>query len=264
MTSAVAERLGWTTIVDVPGGDPLSLAGVGVTETSAWADAADDSTLAAALGGVPSEILPARATDKRRREWIAGRVAARACLESLAPGAAVVVRKSGRRIGQPYGLLPHPARELAVSISHTGDHAVAAAYRSSVGIDMEVIAPRSQALLDMAFTDVERASLASLGNVFDLCADGATTLRWCAKESALKVLGIGLRAPLRDVEVLFPTQRPDTVLGSARLPCGALLLLRVVLRCSHELAVELETEHEVVLTLLIGRDRDSLFTVMCR
>jgi 4'-phosphopantetheinyl transferase len=175
-----AERL------QLPGGRELFLG---------WAEvgAEDD----AALRGLEREGLARCRTAKRRREFVAGRLAAHRALERLEPGARaeVTARAEGPDAGRPVLV---PARGLALSISHSTGLAVAALARGgALGVDLEERVEAGEAFLEEAFAPGERAGYASVcGAEVD-----ATTAAWAMKEAVLKVWGVGLRAPLQKVAV---------------------------------------------------------------
>lgn len=67
----------------------------------------------------------------------------------------------------------------------------------SVGCDVEIVEPRSDAFVRDYLTDAERRMVTAVGPE----RHKAANLVWSAKESALKVLGTGLRRDTRSVEV---------------------------------------------------------------
>jgi 4'-phosphopantetheinyl transferase len=74
-----------------------------------------------------------------------------------------------------------------------------------LGIDLELVEPRSDAFVGDFFTAGEVAGVRGLPA--GEARDEAANLIWSAKESALKVLKVGLRADTRDVEVDFSQER---------------------------------------------------------
>lgn len=84
---------------------------------------------------------------------------------------------------------------LHVSISHKDDVAVACVGEGPVGIDVERIEPRSDAMEALVFSDAERAL------VVDRPRDEWLTRLWCAKEAVAKARGVGLGGRPRDFEV---------------------------------------------------------------
>jgi 4'-phosphopantetheinyl transferase len=86
-----------------------------------------------------------------------------------------------------------------------------------IGIDLELVEPRSGRFVDDYLTPAERAYVHSRTTADD--RDAAANLLWSAKEAALKVLQVGLRADTRTVEVTVadPTRSdgwaPLTIVG---------------------------------------------------
>ena len=109
-------------------------------------------------GAFPAEIdeLP-RAVEKRRREYIAGRVAAHRAMEKLGLTARPVLANRSRAPSWPRG--------LTGSLSHNDTICVAAVARSSqvrsLGIDVEDDAPLAADLVATVCTLEERAWLAT-------------------------------------------------------------------------------------------------------
>lgn len=143
-----------------------------------------------------------RATDKRRREWLIGRIAAKDAVRALlrerhglavyAADVDIVVDERGRP-GATGGWVTEVGVAPLVSLAHAGTVAVAAAATGSegdgIGIDLE--------RLDRASPDIERFVLRPEEQ------DGITDLEpalraewglrlWCAKEAVGKALGRGL------------------------------------------------------------------------
>lgn len=109
-------------------------------------------------GAFPAEIdeLP-RAVEKRRREYIAGRVAAHRAMEKLGLTARPVLANRSRAPSWPRG--------LTGSLSHNDTTCVAAVARSSqvrsLGVDVEDDAPLAADLVATVCTLEERAWLAT-------------------------------------------------------------------------------------------------------
>lgn len=142
---------------------------------------------------------------KRRREWLAGRVAAKLALVQHAEGRhptslEVLNVRRGEQAGRPRAtFLPTGSTAGAVSISHCGRCAVAAATRmGSVGIDVEEVRPRHAAFRTKVLSG-RWADLASdLRRQMGMSEVATTTLIWSVKESVLKCRGRGL-AYLQDL-----------------------------------------------------------------
>jgi len=160
-----------------------------------WADVGAGD--AATLSTLEREGLARCRTDKRRREFVAGRIAAHRALALLAPGATAEVRtrEDTPDAGRPFLA---PERGLALSLSHSGGLAVAALSRGEpLGVDLEQPVEAGAAFLEEAFAPGEHEGYAAV------CAGRmeTATAAWALKEAVLKVWGVGLRAPLRQVAV---------------------------------------------------------------
>lgn len=153
-------------------------------------------------------------TDKRRREWLAARRAAkrlarRVLAPELEPGAIEIAKSQG---GAPSLLAA--GRAWPLSLSHSGQWAAAALCADAsglVGVDLERIEARDPSWLDVAFHPSERAGT--------LDEAGRTRL-WARKEAVSKLLGIGLSADLRHIR--FPSGGDLELRGKARKAWEAL------------------------------------------
>ncbi|MCS6851308.1 MAG: polyketide synthase dehydratase domain-containing protein [Gemmataceae bacterium] len=104
----------------------------------------------------------------------------------------------------------------AVSLTHAGGMAAAlAAFDGPVGIDMELVEPRSAAFEGTAFDDEERRLLQTV----NLTRDEAIARFWCAKEAVAKALGRGLAEGPQSVVI----RAFDGHTGTARVALGPLL-----------------------------------------
>lgn len=139
---------------------------------------------------------------KRRAEWMAGALAAKAALR-MANGEPSLQRpwnkleiRRDTKTGAPPTV---DGMNTQVTITHAGKWAAAVAYDSTkeqVGVDVEVIEERSVGFLQEAFSDRERSSLRDPRDV---------TRAWCIKEAVLKCLRVGLREDLHQVTVNLST-----------------------------------------------------------
>jgi len=157
--------------------------------------------------------------EKRRREWLAGRRAAKeAVLAALShegfpdtPDGLEILTKSG---GEPYVIINGTTRsDMAISISHSNEVALAAVGRSpiiGVGIDVEVVEDRASSFLRTAFTPSERTIFQLISP--DLMAFCSTSL-YTMKEAVTKALGIGLSVNTYDVEVLSCEEKNFFITG---------------------------------------------------
>ncbi len=136
---------------------------------------------------------------KRRSEFLIARWAAKSaigCSLGLSdPGRVEIAHEPG---GAPYVRVDGRRHALRVSLTDRAGWAVCqlADGPSRIGCDLELVEPRSAAFVADWFTDEERR-IVSAAPDRDLVAN----LVWSAKESALKVLGTGLRRDTRSVVV---------------------------------------------------------------
>ncbi|HEX3526638.1 MAG TPA: 4'-phosphopantetheinyl transferase superfamily protein [Thermoanaerobaculia bacterium] len=138
----------------------------------------------------------------RRADWRLGRWAAKKALaawlgQSVAPERIAIHPAPD---GAPEMLLDGGAAPVALSYSHRAGRALCmlAPLGTTLGCDLELIEPRTDAFVADYFTAAER----------DLVTQASSTERpllanllWSAKESALKALRTGLRMDTRSVEV---------------------------------------------------------------
>lgn len=134
-------------------------------------------------------------SDKRKRDWLLGRWTAKRLVQTVLAGrgvraSAVDVVIDNQESGEPY--LAQPAQPLSLSISHAHGHAVCALVEQAdcrLGVDLELVEPRSAEFVASYCTPVEQAALAAAPpQLHPLLA----TAVWSAKEAALKALGKGL------------------------------------------------------------------------
>ena len=141
---------------------------------------------------------------RRRRQWLAGRVAAkdavtgwlrreRGVAEVWPQELCIVNDGSGRPQVLPHVTTTVPAA-LQVSITHKDNLALAIIGEGAVGIDLERVAPREESFLALTFTAAERELLLAGGEAPDI----AWTRGWVVKEVAAKAAGTGLGGRLRD------------------------------------------------------------------
>jgi len=148
--------------------------------------------------------------ERRRGDWLAGRLAAKQVLlgwldePGLAPGDVEILPEESR-LPLAYRVLEDGGNRMlpvSVSISHRGGAAAAAvlgAQSGTVGVDLEVMEPRSEALAEDNFTRHERDILRSLPSG---PARWGIGIVWSLKEAALKAAGLGLSVPATDAQVV--------------------------------------------------------------
>lgn len=162
-----------------------------------------------------------RRTEYLLRRWVGKRtVAARAGL-GADPASLARVEVLNRRSGAPFVAIDGAVAPWDISLSDRAGCAVAVIGASgsgaaaSSGVDLEIVEPRSDGFVTDFLTRAEgewvrgpAAADPRLGQ------DAAANLVWSAKEAALKVLHLGLRADTRSVEI---SVEPDPVVeGWAR------------------------------------------------
>jgi 4'-phosphopantetheinyl transferase len=163
---------------------------------------------------------------KRRNEYLTRRWTTKQAVASAldldrSPTSLERVEVRHHDSGAPFVHLDGASAGVHVSMSDRSGWAVClvgeADGAAALGIDLEVVEPRSQRFVDDFFTARERDHVRS-------CADDeqtaeAANLIWSAKEAALKVLQVGLRADTRTVEVQLEAHaradgwRPLAVVG---------------------------------------------------
>lgn len=168
------------------------------------------------LGPAEREIYATFAMGKRKREWLAGRRAAKEAFVSLMEDSSlflpsVQILKGGSRA--PCILLrDREPDDISLSITHSGEIALAAAASGPVGlgIDTEVIEQRADSFERCAFTPRERGCLKA-------CSPDdrgmLSTVMFTRKEAVSKALGTGFSVNTYDIEV------PDALAAERRDGC---------------------------------------------
>jgi len=160
------------------------------------------------------DLLAGLRFEKRRRDWLGGRLAAKRAVRRLAD--------LGRLDWRPRSLsevqiLPSRTREpivyssesflpghVQVSISHSGQFAGAVAYNGNqgrIGFDMERVEAADPALYQLAFRESE---IREIETVLPALRPVAALVLWTAKEAISKALGTGLSTCLQDIELTLP------------------------------------------------------------
>jgi 4'-phosphopantetheinyl transferase len=169
-------------------------------------DAARASGRRAFLSDEERARLDGYGVEKRRREFLLGRVAARQLLSDVLGTAPAEV---------PLAVAEDGAVEVGgdgawrVSISHTGEEAVAAVAERAVGVDLERIRERPERLHRFLLSEEERPLLERL----PMPEADAFTLCWALKEAGLKALRCGLRRSPKTLRIAAL----DAEAGTARL-----------------------------------------------
>lgn len=184
--------------------------------------------------------------EKRRRDWLLGRYAAKRALATSDhefDGGLAHWEIRADHDGAPRVWRDGQPASAEISLSHSGGRAmcVVAPPDTAPGCDLERIEPRSPPFVDTFFTARECALVAETP-----VADQPlmVTLIWSAKESALKVLRHGLTKDTRSIEV-------ETQLGDGMEGWQALLMHR--LDTSERLHGWWRTDAGFVLTVAADR-----------
>jgi 4'-phosphopantetheinyl transferase len=146
------------------------------------------------------------------RRWTAKRAVATVLGRGLAPAALARVEIRHHASGAPWVAVDGQPAPIDVSISDRAGWAVCLVGppggSGPLGVDLELVEPRSDAFVGDFFTAEESAGVRGLAA--GEARHEAANLIWSAKEAALKVLQVGLRADTREVAVEFGrAHRPD-------------------------------------------------------
>lgn len=147
--------------------------------------------------------------EKRRREFVTGRAAARHLLADrldVRP-AQVPLRRAADDAVDVEGTDWH------VSIAHSGPHAIAACARHRIGVDLEHIQPRDPAIVRFLFASGDRGLVDSLPYEFD----ASLILCWTLKEAVLKARRTGFRTSPKDIRL---SVQPETNTAVAAIEQG--------------------------------------------
>ena len=158
---------------------------------------------------------------KRRTEYRLRRLAGKRAVASVLgrpvnPTSLAGIEVLNRRGGAPYVVVDGEHAQVDVSLTDRAGWAVCLVgpegelTGGTLGVDLEAVEPRSRGFVTDYLTAYEQDYVRSQGELGSEGWDVAANLLWSAKESALKVLRVGLRADTRSVEVtLGDYVRPD-------------------------------------------------------
>jgi len=152
------------------------------------------------LGPDEQKVLAGLRFPKRSAEWRLGRFVAKHALSSFAGiDDFNRIQIIGAKDGAPEAWIDGRRVDSEISISHReGLAACVIAQGTRVGCDLEAVEPRSSRFVNDFFTERERMAVETTAGAH---RDRHVALTWSAKESALKVLRVGLRRDTRSVEV---------------------------------------------------------------
>ena len=197
--------ISWTLLSELPAG--------AASHPAAW------------LGPEERRRLESLRFEKRRGDWLRGRLAAKCLVARVLgeTGHAEPAPDALEIVAEPSGaptvrLAGGKALPVGVSISHSAGTAFCAAWpdgggKLRVGVDLEHIAPRSPGLVRDFFRPEEAAAWDALPAAAR--APFATAV-WSTKESVLKALRIGLRADTRSVGILLSNRSASPTEGLPR------------------------------------------------
>lgn len=145
---------------------------------------------------------------KRRSDWRLGRWTAKLALASFhqltTPDLLASIELRPAASGSPVLFYRGEKSDLSISLSHSNGVAlcVLAPTKEAIGCDLEKIEPRSTAFIEDYCTESE---LHLVEAIAPQDRPLLVNLLWSAKESVLKLLGIGLRGDTSSISVLIDT-----------------------------------------------------------
>jgi 4'-phosphopantetheinyl transferase len=151
-----------------------------------------------------------RRTEFLLRRLVTKRAVASATGRSTDPATLAGIEVRNAPSGAPYLCVDGVPTELGVSISDRAGWAVCMMSPMgplAVGCDLELVEPRSRGFVRDFLTTAEQRLVGSCTAGDE--RDAVANLIWSAKESALKVLGTGLRRDTRTLEVTPDAPRDD-------------------------------------------------------
>jgi phosphopantetheinyl transferase len=153
---------------------------------------------AGSLTELEREVFERLSVDKRRKEWLAGRIAGKRAVQKQLglPFFAIEIRVE--ESGRPLIFVAGAKHALHLSITHSSDVAAAIASRVPIGFDLERIEARDRSFEELVLTDRDRERLDGLTGPR---RDEWLTLLWCEKEAYAKLAGEGLRIPFSELVV---------------------------------------------------------------
>lgn len=134
------------------------------------------------------------ATEKRRVDWLSGRIAAKRALAARMGTSLQEIEILNEPSGRPYST--HPcAPPFSITHCARGGFCAVSAGTGPIGADWETIRSRGSEVLAFYTHESERTP-----SVVD--SPWAQTRLWAIKEAVLKLLGLGLACDPRDVRIL--------------------------------------------------------------
>lgn len=167
---------------------------------TAGEEPADDAWLTPA----EREALERLHLPHRRADWRLGRWAAKRAVAAWLDQKVFRVEIRPAPDGAPEAFLDGAPAPVVISLTHRANRAACAVAPAgtALGVDLELIEPRSDAFVDDYFTPAEQKLIGTDRLLHP-------TLLWSAKESALKALREGLRMDTREVEVTLREEEEE-------------------------------------------------------
>jgi 4'-phosphopantetheinyl transferase len=206
-SSAWLERVAWP-------GAACSELGLGVAERDLASEG--HAQIPSFLSATERESYARLRLDKRRRDWLLGRLTAKRLVQRVAGAAGLgdvpldAISIEPASDGAPTIVVLEPRlRALAtasLSISHTHGVAVCALSRdSTVGVDIEQVETRSDLFVADFFTEEEQQQVAM---AHDRERAVVATAIWSAKEAVLKACRLGLTIDTRSLSCRLDGDSP--------------------------------------------------------
>jgi 4'-phosphopantetheinyl transferase len=147
-----------------------------------------------------------RRTEYRLRRYAGKRAVSALLSRDLGLADLAGVELLNRPGGAPYVRLDGRDADFDVSLTDRAGWAIALAgpagsMAGTLGVDLEIVEERSRGFVSDYFTAAEQEWIRGAGEPGSEAYAVAANLIWSAKEAALKVLQVGLRADTRTVEV---------------------------------------------------------------
>ncbi len=149
------------------------------------------NSLAGSILSIEEKIVMNSFNPKRRIEWLLGRLNAKNAVIGLLKDRNIKMKDAvikSTREAAPKCYVNSEATGIFLSISHSRNHAVAAASVFPVGVDIEFERRFTENLQKIVFNEDDRL-------------DGTYTSMWCAKEAVAKALGLGTMIDFRRIKL---------------------------------------------------------------
>lgn len=160
------------------------------------------------LSRVEKELYNEIRNEKRKGEWLAGRAAAK---KAIRKHFKITETETIEVLRKPSGAPYSPQVNCGISITHSGDTAIAVAGTLTLGIDLEQIETRPDSFVKTFFSDAEQSYLESISND----RDRHITQFWTVKEAVSKVVKRGGSLNFKHID---STINPVSLEGTTKVP----------------------------------------------